>query len=309
MRAISQTTFGDPEVLQITETDRPSLLSTEVLVEVRASGVNPVDAAVRAGRYPVLGEPPFILGWDVSGIVVEAGTDVTRFSVGDAVFGMPRFPGQAGAYADLLSAPADELALKPTSIDHVSAAALPVVALTAWQALVSSADVQPGQRVLIHGGGGGVGHVAIQIAKARGAEVVTTASEGKHSLVRELGADQVVDYRAVDFAAVVTDVDVVFDTVGGGLGERSIAVLRPGGLLVTAVDHRSTTLPATTEAAGRRFAGVSVEPDGDALDQLAALVDAGRLRPHVERTFALDEVAKAHHALSSSPAGKIVLTP
>ena len=308
MRAVSQTTVGDPEVLQIIETDKPALLPGQVLVEVRASGVNPVDAAVREGWYPILGDPPFVLGWDVSGVVVEAAPDVTRFRVGDEVYGMPTFPGQAAAYAEYVAAAADELALKPSNIDHVQAAALPVVALTAWQGLVDLADVQPGQRVLIHGAGGGTGHVAVQIAKARGAHVIATASEGKHRLVRELGADEVIDYRTVDFTTVVSDVDVVLDVVGQGLGERSVGVLRTGGILVTAVDHRSETLPGLLEAAGKRFAGISVEPDATALEQLNGLIVAGRLRAHVEQTFPLEDVAKAHHALSASPVGKIVLT-
>lgn len=308
MRAISQTTFGGPEVLQLTNLPRPTNLATEVLVELRASGVNPIDAAVRSGAYAMLGQPPFILGWDLSGVVVEVNPGVHRFTVGDEVYGMPNLPRQGGTYAEFVSVPSRQLALKPASIDHVHAAGLPLVGLTAWQALVDIADVQPGQRVLIHAGGGGLGHIAIQLAKHLGAEVITTASESKHEFVRDLGADQVIDYRAVDFTGAVRDVDVVLESVGGDYAPRSLEVLRPGGLLVTAVQRMDKELEAQTVAAGRRFAGVGVEPDGRALEQLAALVDHGALRVHVEHAFPLEEAAKAHQMLTSGLRGKVVLT-
>ncbi len=309
MRAVSQHTFGSPDVLQLIEVDRPTINANEVLVEVRASGVNPVDAAVRSGAYPMLGAPPFVLGWDLSGVVVDVSSGVNRFKVGDEVYGMPLFPRQAGAYAEYVSVPSRQLALKPTSLDHVHAAALPLVGLTAWQALVDAADVQPGQRVLIHAGGGGLGHVAIQIAKHLGAEVVTTVSESKHTFVRDLGADQVIDYRAVDFTTVVRDVDVVLETVGGDYADRSLSVLKPGGLLVTAVQRADRDLAARTEAAGRRFAGVGVEPDGYELERLTELVESGALRVHVEHTFPLEQAAKAHEMLRTGLRGKVVLTP
>jgi NADPH:quinone reductase-like Zn-dependent oxidoreductase len=308
MRAVTQTSFGGPEVLQLTEVDAPTVLGTEVLVAVKAVGLNPIEAAIRSGAYPMLGRPPFILGWDVSGVVTEVNPGVNRFQVGDEVYGMPFFPRQAGTYAEYVAAPARMLARKPTSVDHVHAGALPLVGLTAWQALVDAADVQPGQRVLIHGGGGGLGHVAIQLAKHLGAEVIATASAGKHEFVRSLGADEVIDYRSVDFTQAVREVDVVLETVGGDYGTRSIGVLRPGGLLVTAVERMNRQLAATTVEAGRRFAGVGVEPDGHALELLAALVDAGAIRVHVEQTLPLAQVAKAHELLSTSLPGKLVLT-
>jgi NADPH:quinone reductase-like Zn-dependent oxidoreductase len=190
----------------------------------------------------------------------------------------------------------------------VHAAALPLVGLTAWQALVDIADVQAGQRVLIHAGGGGLGHVAIQLAKHLGAEVITTASESKHEFVRDLGADQVIDYRAVDFTTAVGDVDVVLEMVGGDYADRSVQVLKPGGLLLTAVQRGDLDLAARTVAAGRRFAGVGVESDGYELEQLAELVDSGQLRVHVEHTFPLEQAAKAHEMLTSGLRGKLVLT-
>ena len=261
MHAIRQQAFGGPEVLEFTEVDRPVPLPTEVLVRVRAVGVNPVEAMIRSGRFPLLGEPPFILGWDVCGMVADIEPGVTRLRPGDDVYGMPFFPRPANAYAEYVA----------------EAAALPLAGLTAWQALVDTAQVAAGQRVLIHGAGGGVGHLAVQIAKARGAYVIGTASAAKHDLIASLGADELIDYRATDFAAHVDGVDVVLDTIGGEVARRSIGVLRRGGLLVTIVGRRDVDLAVRTEAAGRRFAGVSVEPDYPALEALADLAEAHEL--------------------------------
>jgi len=186
---------------------------------------------------------------------------------------------------------------------------LPLAGLTAWQALADAAKVGSGDRVLIHAGGGGVGHLAVQTAKARGAHGVATASAAKHDFVRSLGADEVVDYRAVDITQAIHDMDVVLDTVGGPVGRQSIDVLRPGGLLVTIVDRTDTELRAATIDAGRRFAGITVEPDYVGLEALARLVDAGKLRPYVEHALPLDDAAKAHELIESGRTqGKIVLT-
>jgi NADPH:quinone reductase-like Zn-dependent oxidoreductase len=307
MKAISQTRFGGPEVLEVAEIDAPRPIPTEVLVRVHAVGVNPIEAFIRAGRFPLLGDPPFVLGWDVSGVVEHAMPDTYRFEVGDEVFGMPFFPRPASGYAEYVAAPARQLARKPASLDHVHAAALPLVGLTAWQGLVDLAHLRPGQRVLVHGGGGGVGHVAVQLAKHLGAQVVATASASKRDFVAGLGADEVLDYAAVDFTEAVGDLDVVVDMVG--YGERSLQVLRPGGILVTGVGRTDLALAAKTVEAGRRFAGIAVEPDGPALERLAELVDAGALRVHVEETFPLERAADAHRlAEDGHVTGKVVLT-
>lgn len=309
MRAISQDSFGGPSVLRAIEAPKPTPLPSEVLVRVHATGINPVDAMVRSGAFPMLGEPPFILGWDISGVVEEVVPGVTRFEVGDEVFGMPFFPRAGSAYAEYVAVPSRQLARKPATIDHEHAAALPLAGLTAWHALVDAAKAAPGDRVLIHAGGGGVGHLAVQIAKARGAHVVATASAAKHAFVRSLGADEIVDYRAVDIAEAIRDMDVVLDTVGGPVGRQSIDILRPGGLLVTVVDRTDTALRAATIDAGRRFAGLTVEPDHAGLEALAELVDAGKLRPYVEHALPLDEAARAHELIGSGRTqGKIVLT-
>jgi NADPH:quinone reductase-like Zn-dependent oxidoreductase len=309
MRAIGQQAFGGPEVLEFTEVQRPVPVPTEVLVRVRAVGVNPVEAVIRSGQFPLLGEPPFILGWDVSGVVEDIEPGVTRFQAGDEVYGMPFFPRPANAYAEYVAAPSRQLARKPASLSHAEAAALPLAGLTAWQALVDTAQVAAGQRVLIHGAGGGVGHIAVQIAKAHGAHVIGTASAAKHDFVASLGADELIDYHATDFASHADGVDVVLDTIGGEVARRSIGVLRSGGLLVTIVGRRDVDLAARTQTAGRRFAGLSVEPDYMALQILADLADSGRLRVYLQASLSLAEAAKAHELIESgSVTGKIALT-
>jgi NADPH:quinone reductase-like Zn-dependent oxidoreductase len=309
MRAIRQDVFGGPEVLQLVEVAAPDPLPTEVLVRVKAAGINPVEEFIRSGRFPLLGQPPFILGWDISGVVESVVPGVNRFAVGDEVFGMPLFPRAGNAYAELVAAPSRQLARKPAGLSHEEAAALPLVGLTAWQSLVDVAGVKPGNRVLVHAAGGGVGHLAVQIAKARGAYVIGTASAGKHEFVRSLGADEVVDYQATDFADAVRDVDVVFESVGGDYGERSLRTLRRGGLLVTIVERSNAELAEKTRAAGMRFAGISVEPDYAGLEALARFVEAGQLKVLVARAFPLGEAGEAHRFLSTGPAGKVVLVP
>ncbi|UNO43013.1 NADP-dependent oxidoreductase [Streptomyces sp. MST-110588] len=310
MRAVTQYSFGGPEVLELTEVARPRPSLNEVLVRVRAAGVNPIDAHVRSGALPLLGRPPFTVGWDISGVVEEVAPGVSRFVPGDEVYGMPYIPLAANGYAEYTVAPSRQLARKPATIGHVQAAGLPLAGLTAWQALADAARVQDGQRVLVHGGGGGVGHLAVQIAKALGAEVLATASAAKHGFVRELGADEVIDYRAVDFAdAAGGGVDVVVDTVGGETAVRSLDVLRPGGVLVTIVEMRNTDLAKQADHRGLRFFGVTAEPDHCALEALAELVDAGKLRSHVAHGLPLADAARAHRLIGSgSTTGKIVLT-
>ncbi|MFD9958840.1 NADP-dependent oxidoreductase [Amycolatopsis sp. NPDC058986] len=307
MRVITQQKLGGPEVLTVVDAPEPRALPTEVLVRVEAIGLNPLEARLRAGEFPLLGRPPFVLGWDISGVVEQART--WRFRPGDEVFGMPLFPRAANAYAEVVAAPALHLVRKPASLSHVEASALPIVGLTAWQGLVDLGGVTDGDRVLVHGGGGGVGHVAIQIAKARGAHVITTASASKREFVEGLGADEAIDYTKVDFAETVRDIDVVFDTLGGDTAERSLGVLRPGGHLVTAVADEDTELAAKYEAAGMRFSGIGVDPDPVALRGLAELAEQGGLRVHVQETFPFERIADAHRLLDGGHLqGKLVLT-
>ncbi|NDK24896.1 NADP-dependent oxidoreductase [Streptomyces sp. TR1341] len=308
MRVITQHTFGGPEVLTIVDVPEPQPQPGEVVVRVKAIGLNPLEARLRAGEFPLIGQPPFILGWDISGVVEEA-PQTWRFRRGDEVFGMPLFPRAASAYAEVVSVPAFHLARKPALLTHVEASALPVVGLTAWQGLVDLGGVSEGDRVLVHGGGGGVGHVAIQIAKAFGAHVIATASGSKRTFVEGFGADEIIDYTAVDFTEAVRDVDIVLDTIGGDTVERSLDVLRPGGHLVTAVAEEDSELIAKFEAAGMRFSGIAVDPDPVGLRGLVDLVDQGRLRVHVQETFPFERVADAHRLLGGGHLqGKLVLT-
>ncbi|BCM21362.1 NADP-dependent oxidoreductase [Mesorhizobium sp. J8] len=307
MRAVIQTSVGGPEVLFVAEQPDPAPKSGEVLVRIKAAGINPVDGAVRGGFYPLLGEPPFILGWDISGTVAALGDGVTAFKVGDEVFGMPRFPKQAGAYAELAAAPADEIAAKPAAIDHTHAAALPLAGLTAWQGLVRHGGLQAGQRVLVHAGAGGVGHLAVQIAKARGAWVASTASPDKTDYVRSIGADEVIDYTKGEFTGKAGDLDLVLETVGGDHAADSLKVLRDGGVLVSLL-----AVPDAVKAKAKerniRVERMSVTPDREGLVELAGLVDAGKLAPHVAKAFPLDQAGAAHAFLATRPIGKVVLT-
>ncbi|KJK55508.1 NADPH:quinone reductase, partial [Saccharothrix sp. ST-888] len=257
MRAVTQDGFGGPEVLKVAQVPRPVPLPTEVLVRVHAAGINPVDWKTRAGTgmAGVLGEPPFILGWDVSGVVEETGFGVTTLKAGDEVYGMPWFPRAAGGYAEYVTAPARQFARKPATVGHEQAAAVPLAALTAWQALVDAAEVRPGQRVLIHAAAGGVGHFAVQFAKHLGAHVIGTASRSRHDWLTKLGADELIDYTAVRFEDAVRDVDVVIDLVGDHhdtTSTRSLQVLRPGGLIVAIPAGVSEQLRDAAEARGVR---------------------------------------------------------
>ncbi|MFD0305849.1 NADP-dependent oxidoreductase [Streptomyces sp. NPDC127119] len=307
MRAISQDVLGGPEVLKEVELEIPRPGPSEVLVRVHAAGLNPTDWKHRAnGNF--LGEPPFVLGWDVSGVVEAVGLGVSIHRPGDEVFGMLPYPYGVGAHAEYVTAPARAFARKPAEVDHTQAGAVPLAALTAWQALVDTADVQPGQRVLIHAAAGGVGHLAVQIAKERGAYVIGTASSGKHEFLRGLGADELVDYRETDFAEAVRDVDVVLDTVGGDYRSRSLRTLRPGGLLVSILPSGSPELAEEAAGLGVRAVEMLVEADQAGMSAIAGLVAAGTLRATVAEVFPLAEAAKAH-ALGDTgrTVGKLVL--
>ena len=313
MRAVSQDRFGGPEVLHLVQRPVPAPLPTEVRVRVRAAGLNPVDLGTRAGggMADVLGAPPFVLGWDVAGIVDAVAPGVTRFAAGDRVFGFPRFPHEGGAYAEYLTAPARHFAATPAALDDDQAGGLPVAGLTAWQVLVDTGRLEAGQRVLIHGAGGGVGHVAVQVAKARGAEVIGTASAAKHDALAALGIDDVLDYQRERFETAVRDADLVVDLVGGEVSFRSLQVLRPGGLLVyVPSDVLPVGLAAAAAARGVRATAILIEPDHAALEQLAAFAAAGAIRVLLHDRFPLAAAADAHDlAEQARPLGKIVLTP
>lgn len=307
MRAIVQHRLGGPEVLEAAEVPRPEPGIGEVLVRVHAAGANPVDFKVRENGGYDGARPPFTVGWDVSGTVEAVGFGVRIFQPGDEVYGMMPFPQIGGGYSAYVTAPARTFDAKPSALGHVEAAALPLAGLTAHQALVDTAGVQPGQRVLVHAAAGGVGHLAVQIAKARGAFVIATASAAKHGFLRSIGADRVIDYTAVDFADELTGLDVVLDPVGGeDHTARSASVLRDGGALVTIDDPA----PLPEPHRGRIASGfMTVAADWSGMRALSRMVEEGSLAPAIARTHPLEDAAEAHEALESGrTVGKIVLT-
>lgn len=311
MRCIEVNTPGGPEALELAERERPSPLPTEILVRVEAAGVNPVDWKTRAGKgmSQVLGEPPFVVGWDVAGTVEEVGFGVTRFEPGDRVFGMPWFPREAAAYAEFVTAPSRHFAHAPARADSAEAAALPLAALTAWQILVDTADVGEGDRVLIHAASGGVGHLAVQIAKARGAEVIGTSRAENHGFLESIGIDRAVDYTSEEFQETLSDLDLVVDLIGtSDYGMRSLQTLREGGLLIQVPSGAGTEVAEQAARQSKRSTGFLVEPDGAALTEIAKLFDHGQLEVEIAERIALEDAARAHEiGERGRTRGKLVL--
>lgn len=306
MKAVRIHAYGGPEVLHHEDVPLPQLQPDDILIRVRAAAVNPVDWKIREGYLQgfLNHRLPLILGWDVSGEVVEVGSEATGFKVGDQVYARPDIE-RDGSYAEFIAVRASEAARKPAALDHVGAAAVPLTALTAWQALVETARLQAGQTVLVHAAAGGVGSLAVQLAKARGARVFATASAVNVGLVADLGADQFIDYTKTRFEEVVKDADVVLDTIGGDTQERSWQVLKPGGILVSIV---SPPPEATAAAHGVRGAFVFIHPSGQQLSAVAQLIDDGRMKPIIHAVLPLSEARQAHAISQSGHArGKIVL--
>ncbi len=305
MKAVRIAAFGGPEMLHLETVDIPTPGEREMLVKVAAAGVNPVDYKIRAGKYPAVREDklPYILGRDVSGEVVECGPSTERFAKGDRLMAMPRI--ERGGYAEYVVIREDEAAPRPRSLDAIVAGAVPLAALTAWQGLFRHGGLKQGQRVLIHGGSGGVGHFAIQFAKAKGAYVATTVSGQHADFVRGLGADQVIDYEARRFEDEVDAVDMVFDLIGGETQERSWSVVKRGGILVSTLTQPSREKAAEGGARGVRY---TVEESGADLSEIGVLIDAGQVRAVIARCFPLDRAADAQRFLEAEhPAGKVVL--
>ncbi|MBU0606298.1 MAG: NADP-dependent oxidoreductase, partial [Armatimonadetes bacterium] len=306
MKAIRIHDYGGPEVLCYEEAPIPEPGPRDVLVRVHAAGVNPADRQIRAGLRFRLEKPfAFIPGCEVSGVVEQAGSDVTEFAAGDDVYGMTGF---GGGYAEHAVAAADKLGRKPASLDHVQAAALPVAALTAWDALFEVGGLVAGQNVLIHAAAGGVGHVAVQLAKWRGAQVIGTASARNEAFLRELGVDEFIDYRATAFESVARDMDVVIDAIPREADDatdvlareaiaRSWAVLKDGGILVSICANPTPDPEAA--ALGLRGAYASAKPGRDLLNRIAGLADEGRLRLHVGMVLPLREAQRAHELIQT----------
>ena len=306
MKVVRITQFGGPEVLRLESIPVPKPGEGELLVQVAAAGVNPVDFKIRGGKYPAVKQDklPFIMGRDVAGTVVEVGHAATGFAAGDAVIAMPGLG--RGGYAEYAVVKVTEAAKKPEVLDVVQAGAVPLAALTAWQGLFKHGQLKTGQRLLVQGGAGGVGHFAIQFAKAKGAQVITTASSAHIDFLRRLGADQVIDYEAQRFEEAVAEVDVVFDLIGGEVQERSWQVLKRGGVLVSTLNEPSKEKAAAAGARGLRY---TVTESGEDLAAIVKLIEAGKVKPVVTKTYQLREAAAAQQFLENEhPEGKVVLS-
>lgn len=329
MRAFVVTHYG-PDGLEPADVPTPTLGPHDVLVDIRAASINPLDTMVRDGEFKRLikYQPPFVLGHDLSGVITKVGAGVSGFKVGDEVYARPR-DLRIGAFAEQVAIDADDTALKPASLSFEEAAAVPLVALAAWQALVDVADVQPGRKVLVHAGAGGLGSTVIQVAKHLGAHVATTAHTKDVDKVRTLGADEVIDYTAQDFAKVLSGYDVVLDSLGLASLEKSLTVLQPGGLAISVVGppdpHFATQLGQPllkpvmavlsrkirrqARKLGVRYSFFFMRPSGAQLTTLGALYDAGTLRPVLDRAFTFDRTLDAMAYVEQGKAsGKIVVT-
>jgi len=303
MKAVRIHSFGGPDVLRFEDAPRPEPATRQVLVRVHAAGVNPADWKFREGKFGQV-PLPSIMGGDFSGEIEALGPDITEFRVGEMVFGS--VANESGSYAQYALAPVSHIVEKPKQIDHTTAAAIPVPAMTAWQALFDEAKLSPGQRVLIHAASGGVGNFAVQFAKWKGAHVIGTASGSNADLVRSLGADEFIDYRSTRFEDVVHDVDVVFDTIGGDTQERSWKVLKKGGVLVSIVQP-----PSEQSAKAHNVRGIFLREDAarnEELMQISKLVANGQVKVNVETILPLREARKAQELSQTGHArGKIVL--
>lgn len=304
MKAVVAHEYGAPEVLKFEEVPRPEPKEDEALVRVIASGVNPADPLTLSGKYArEFGTHlPLIPGYDIAGVVEKTGAKVTNLKAGDAVYGYPTF---GGGWAEYVTVKQWEVAAKPKALNFAEAAAVPMGALTAWQALVDTAQLHPGQTILVHGGSGGVGSFAVQIAKARGARVIATASTANQDLLKQLGADVAIDYTKTRFEDVAKDVDAVLDPIGKETLARSYGVVKKGGIVMSLVARPD---PVELEKRGIRGAAISVHPDAEDLAEIARLIDAGKIKPVVTEVLPLSEaIAAQRQAETHHTRGKLVL--
>lgn len=305
MKAIVIHEYGKEDVLKYEEIEKPAPKADEVLIKVKIAAVNPVDWKIRDGLGEMFGlKLPMILGCEVSGIIEEAGADIKNFKAGDEV--LAYISSHQGGYAEYVCAKEIETSKKPESIDFENAAAIPVGALTAWQAIFDKADLQSGQTILIHAAAGGVGSMAVQLAKAKEAYVIGTASGKNEEFVKDLGVDEFIDYTKQKFEDVVKDVDAVLDTIGGETQERSFQVLKKGGVLVTLVNPPS---PESAEKYGVKAEMINMQPNAEQFAEITELAASGKLKTHVETVLPFSEIVKAHELSEAGKTrGKIVLT-
>lgn len=306
MKAVRIHAYGGLEALVYEDVPLPAIADDDVLIQVYAAAINPVDWKIREGYLKEFlpYKLPLILGWDVSGVVEAVGAGVTHLKPGDEVYSRPHIQ-RDGAYAEYIAVKASEVAIKPKTIDHIHAAAVPLAGITAWHCLFESAQLEARQRVLIHAAAGGVGSYAVQFARWKGAYVIGTASSRNREFLTELGANEVIDYQTTQFEDVLEPVDVVFDTVGGDVQTRSWQVLKPGGILVSVISP-----PSEEEAAAHqcRSAYVFIQPRADWLTEMAQLIDTGHVKSIVETVLPLSQTAEAHQlSQDGHTRGKIVL--
>jgi NADPH:quinone reductase-like Zn-dependent oxidoreductase len=331
MKAFVVTQYGK-DTIQATEVPEPKVGSNDVLVKVSAASINPLDKMVRNGEFKQLlkYKPPFVIGHDVAGVVTQVGATVRDFKVGDEVYARPR-DLRIGTFAEYIAIDQNDVALKPASLTLHEAAAVPLVALAAWQILVEKAQVKPGQKVLVHAGAGGLGSTVIQLAKYLGAHVATTTTAETEQLVRDLGADVVIDYKKQDFSQVLSGYDVVLDSLGGENLMKSLTVLKPGGLAIGVagppdagfakqlrapkpfefvLSFLSRKVRGAAKKRGVHYSFFFMKASGSQLRRLAALYDSGDLRPVLDRTFPFDQTLEALAYVESGnvKAGKVVVT-
>ncbi len=310
MKAIVLNIPGGVENLIIQDLDKPVIKSGEVLIQVKAISINPVDVKSRSGKGVygrIKDEKPLVLGWDVSGTVVESHDP--KFKIGDEVFGMINFPGHGRAYAEYVVAPASHLALKPQNISYEEAAAATLVALTAWQALVTYAKVEKGQKVLIHAASGGVGHIAVQIAKYLGATVVGTSSAKNRNFVLGLGADAHIDYTDYDWVAHPREFDFVLDTIGGMNIDHSVEVTKEGGSIISIPTglNEEVTIKAASKGVHGYF--ILVQSNGEDMEQIASFLEKKIIKPHISKTYGFDQMQEAHlQQETGKTVGKLIIT-
>ena len=312
MKAIVLRDFGGVENLVKAEVPVPDISDNEVLVKVKAFSVNPVDIKTRLGKgvaSRLKDHPPMILGWDFSGIILDTGNSVKLFKKADEVFGLIKFPEPGRTYAEYVVAAETELALKPPNISHEEAAAAPLAAMTAWQILKDRVAIKPGYNVLIHSAAGGVGHYAVQMSKFLGAYVIGTSSSANRDFVMDLGASELVDYEKERFEHVVNDIDFVLDTRGGEYIDRSLEVLKPGGIIISIPSGASESVREKAEARGFKGEPFSVRPNGKNMKEIADLLEQGIIRSFVSKIYDFEDIQSAHRQIETGRTkGKIIVT-
>jgi len=312
MRQVRYESFGEVEVLELVEAEQPAPGANEVLIRVAGAGLNPIDWKTRKGlgfaARQIENRLPFVPGFEVAGVVEQVGEDVSEMMPGDRVMGLVGFPAGGGGYADYALAQAEDLAIVPEELDLVSAGAVPLAALTAWQALFEVAELEAGQKVLILAGAGGVGHFAVQFALERGAHVIATASDRNRDFLAELGVHEVIDYHTTDVAEECYGLDLVLDLVGGETGKHALKTLGDQGVMVTVPTVTADEIISHAEKLGLKAHGMTMRPDAYQLDDIAELIEDGDVRVHIDQAFPLEQAGEAHRLLEGGHVrGKLVL--